>query len=122
MEEIAMGDLRIKRAYRAARRSDGTRVLVDALWPRGVSRERLRVDFWCKEVAPSAELRLWFGHDPARWDEFQRRYRKELSGRQEAIAYLRHMVASGTVTLIYAAKDETHNNAIALKAVIVSDY
>lgn len=113
-----MPEVRVKRAYRAARRSDGTRVLVDALWPRGLSRERLRLDFWCKEVAPSAELRRWFGHDPARWERFKRRYAEELVSHAEEVDCLRQLSANRTLTLIYAAKDEEHNNAVVLKEVI----
>ena len=113
-----MPQVRIKRAYRAARRSDGTRVLVDALWPRGLSRERVRIDLWCKEVAPSAGLRRWFAHDPARWEEFRRRYAEELALRVGEVDRLRQLSAVGTLTLVYAAKDEAHNNAVVLKGMI----
>jgi uncharacterized protein YeaO (DUF488 family) len=108
-------DIRVKRAYRAARRSDGARVLVDRLWPRGLSRERLRFDHWAKGLAPSTELRRWFGHDPARWDEFMTRYAKELDAQPEAVKALLGLAREGPVTLLYAAKDEERNNAVALK-------
>lgn len=113
-----MPQVMIKRAYRAARRSDGTRVLVDALWPRGLSRERLRLDRWCKDVAPSASLRRWFGHDPARWEEFRTRYTEELAERGEELDHLCALSKEGTLTLVYAAKDEKHNNAVVLRDVI----
>lgn len=116
-----MPEVRIKRAYRAARRSDGSRVLVDGLWPRGLTRERLRLDLWCKEVAPSAELRRWFGHDPARWEAFRKRYTDELAGHAAEIDRLRQMAASGALTLVYAAKDEKHNNAVVLKEIIENE-
>ena len=110
-----MPDVRIKRAYRAARRSDGLRILVDGLWPRGLSRERLRLDGWCKEIAPSAGLRRWFGHDPARWAEFRRCYSEELAERRGELDRLRRQAEEGTLTLVYAAKDEEHNNAVVLR-------
>lgn len=106
---------RIKRVYAAASPADGTRVLVDALWPRGLSREAARLDAWCKSVAPSAELRRWFGHDPARWEEFLVRYHAELDANPEAIAELRTHLGRGPATLLYAARDEGHNNAVALR-------
>ncbi len=113
-----MPDVRIKRAYRAARRSDGIRILVDGLWPRGLSRERLRLDGWCKEIAPSGGLRRWFGHDPARWAEFRRRYSEELAERPDKLDQLRRHAEEGRLTLVYAAKDEAHNNAVVLREII----
>lgn len=115
MREAPPPGLKIKRVYRAQRRSDGKRVLVDALWPRGMTRERMRLDLWLKEIAPSAELRRWFGHDPQRWEEFSRRYQAELAGRPEEIEQLRRLSAEEMVTLLYAAKDEARNNAVVLK-------
>ncbi len=109
-------DIRVKRAYRAARRSDGFRVLVDRLWPRGLARERARLDLWAKDLAPSPELRQWYGHDPARWNDFTQRYRRELDQQPEAVAALLEQARRGPVTLVYAAKDEALNNAQALKA------
>jgi len=113
-------EIRIKRAYRAARQSDGHRVLVDGIWPRGVTKDRLRVAGWARDLAPSPELRSWFGHDPAKWDEFRRRYARELDDRHEAVAAFCASLRQSPVTLVYAAKDEAHNNAIALKTYLES--
>lgn len=106
--------LQIKRAYEAPEKSDGVRILVDRLWPRGLSRDRATVDMWLKEVAPSAELRRWYAHQPERWPEFRRRYFAELDRQPEAVAGLRAALGKGGATLVYAAKDEKHNNAQAL--------
>jgi uncharacterized protein YeaO (DUF488 family) len=106
--------IQLKRAYEKASPQDGERILVERLWPRGVTKERAAVDLWLKEVAPSPELRKWFGHDPARWEEFERRYWKELQGHKEAVDLLRRKSKQGPVTLIYAARDEEHNGALAL--------
>ena len=103
----------LKRAYEAASDSDGTRVLVDRLWPRGVTKAKARIDVWLKDVAPSTQLRKWFGHDPGKCTEFQRRYRAELKG-SEALAELRKLAREGHVTLVYGAKDEEHNDAVVL--------
>ena len=105
----------IKRAYEPAQVSDGYRVLVDRLWPRGLTKEKLKLDAWMKEVSPSTELRKEFHQQAARWAEFQRRYFTELKGQPQLIGELRTKARTGTVTLIYAARDETHNNAAALK-------
>lgn len=110
--------LRTKRIYDQPSTDDGLRVLVDRLWPRGLSKERALVDRWEKDLAPSTELRRWFGHDPAKWEEFLQRYRAELEGREELLARLRREANDGTVTLLYAARDEAHNNAVALKRYI----
>lgn len=107
-------NIRIKRVYEPTTAQDGVRVLVDRLWPRGVSRQTARVKAWFKDLAPSAALRTWFGHDPARWDEFRRRYHRELGAQPQRIAELLDLAAGGTLTLVYAAKDEQHNNAEAL--------
>jgi uncharacterized protein YeaO (DUF488 family) len=107
--------IKLKRVYEKPSRDDGLRVLVERLWPRGLSKERAKVDLWLKEVAPSPELRKWFGHDPARWVEFQERYFKELAVNADAIKQLRQRSRRGTVTLVYAARDEQHNGALALK-------
>ena len=113
-------DVRLKRTYDAPEPSDGTRVLVDRLWPRGLTKERARVDLWLKEVAPSNQLRIWFGHDPAKWDDFRRRYKAELeSGEgQAALARLRGLARQGPVTLVYAARDTEHNDAVALQELL----
>ncbi|MCZ7629210.1 MAG: DUF488 family protein [Microthrixaceae bacterium] len=108
----------LRRAYEEPTRNDGHRVLVDRLWPRGVSKERLRIDQWCRDVAPSDDLRKWFGHDPARWDEFLDRYRKELTDHDEEVSTLVEAARSGRVTLVYAAGDTEHNNAVALGRLI----
>lgn len=108
--------LAIKRVHAAPSRSDGRRVLVDGLWPRGVSKEKAAVHEWLREVAPSAELRRWFGHDPERWAEFRRRYARELAGHEEALAPLVARARRGRVTLVYGAREERFNNAAALKA------
>lgn len=107
-------DLQIKRIYEPAEESDGQRILVDRLWPRGVSKERAHLDLWLKDVAPSTELRKWFGHDPSKWDEFQERYEAELA-HNDALAELKQVVASHPkTTLLFAAKDEEHNEAVVL--------
>lgn len=105
---------RLKRAHDAPEASDGTRILVDGLWPRGLSREKAALDLWLKEVAPSADLRRWYGHDPGRWDEFRRRYFAELDGNAEAVERLRAEIRRGRTTLVYATKDGDHSNARAL--------
>jgi uncharacterized protein YeaO (DUF488 family) len=106
--------IKLKRVYAEPSPSDGTRILVDRLWPRGLTKERAAVDLWLKEVAPSNELRKWFSHDPAKWPEFKTRYRAELKQNPEAVAELKH-AAKGTTTLLFGAKDEDHNEAIVLK-------
>ncbi|MGH7627980.1 MAG: DUF488 domain-containing protein [Gemmatimonadales bacterium] len=110
--------LRVKRAYEAPAPEDGRRILVDRLWPRGLSRERAAIDEWVKEVAPSSQLRQWFGHDPAKWSEFRKRYRQELRQRKDLVHALASQAARGRVTLVYGARDEQHNDAVALAEVI----
>lgn len=110
--------LRTKRVYEAPADDDGVRVLVDRLWPRGLSKTAARLDLWLKDVAPSNELRHWFGHDPARWAEFQRRYREELKQQPEALEQLATLAARGRLTLLFAARDEAHNNAVVLRALL----
>jgi uncharacterized protein YeaO (DUF488 family) len=107
--------VKLKRVYDAPAKSDGCRVLVDRLWPRGVAKDDLQPDVWLKDVAPSAGLRRWFGHDPAKWDAFKRRYFRELDEQSEAVERLLAKGREGTVTLIFGAKDAQHNNAVALK-------
>ena len=107
-------DVRLKRAYESAGAADGYRVLIDRLWPRGVSRRKARLDEWARELAPSAELRRWFAHDPARFDEFRRRYTVELAAQEEKLRELRRRAREGTVTLVYAARDTEHNDAVVL--------
>ena len=108
---MAGNRIAIKRVYLPPDKGDGQRVLVDRLWPRGVSKHDAAVDVWLKEIAPSAELRKWFGHDPAKWDEFRKRYRAELADNDEPIAQLRALIEEGHVTLLYGAHDEEHNQA-----------
>jgi uncharacterized protein YeaO (DUF488 family) len=112
--------IRLKRAYEDPSPLDGRRVLVERLWPRGVTKERAALDLWLKEVAPSPGLRRWFGHDPARWPEFERRYREELRHRPQEVAELTGSAAAGTVTFVYAARDPEHNSAAVLKDFIES--
>ncbi len=110
--------VKLKRAYEPPAPSDGTRVLVDRLWPRGLRKADAAIDAWPKEVAPSDQLRRWFGHDPERWAEFRRRYKVELARHTEALADLRSLARRGPVTLIYSAQDEAHNQAVVLQEVL----
>ena len=110
--------VKIKRIYDLPAPGDGRRVLIDRLWPRGLSRDEARIDEWLKEIAPSDELRKWFGHEPDRWEEFRRRYREELKAHNELLERLRGEARKGTVTLLFAAKDVEHNNAVVLKELI----
>jgi uncharacterized protein YeaO (DUF488 family) len=107
-------DIRIKRAYEAPAAEDGTRVLVDRVWPRGVRKSTAAIDLWAKDLAPSTELRRWFGHDPTRWDEFQRKYQEELSHHPERLDELRALAQQGRLTLVFGARDEHHNQAAVL--------
>ena len=108
-------EIRLKRAYDPAAEDDGTRILVDRMWPRGVSKQTLKTDLWLRDLAPSPALRKWFGHDPERWDAFRAAYHRELAGGPDGLDTLRAAVARGPVTLVYAARDTRHNNAAALK-------
>lgn len=107
-----------KRVYEEFSPKDGSRVLVDRLWPRGLTKERASVDMWLKEVAPSTELRKWFGHEPAKWHEFDNRYRRELRKQKRALEMLKGKSGGHTITLVYGARDEEHNEAVVLKAVL----
>ena len=107
--------IRLKRVYEPASRDDGKRVLVERLWPRGVRKSSLRLDAWSREAAPSDGLRRWFGHDPAKWSEFRRRYAAELKSRETAWKPLLEAARRGRVTFLYSARDSAHNNAVALK-------
>jgi uncharacterized protein YeaO (DUF488 family) len=111
-------DIRLKRAYEPATPSDGYRVLIDRLWPRGVSRERAKLDEWEQELAPSTELREWFAHDPSRFQEFRRRYIEELRPRGSRLTVLRRRARIGTLTLVYSARDTEHNDAVVLANVL----
>lgn len=112
-------DICLKRAYDPAATTDGYRVLIDRLWPRGISRERAKLDGWEKELAPSTELRQWFGHDPTRFEEFRRRYIDELRRRRPLLSALRRRARDGRVTLVYSAHDEEHNDAVVLSEVLL---
>jgi uncharacterized protein YeaO (DUF488 family) len=111
-------DVRLKRAYEPAAASDGSRLLVDRLWPRGVSREQANLDGWDRELAPSVRLRQWFGHEPSRFEEFRRRYMNELRAQRPRVTALRDRARKGTVTLIYAARDGEHNEAVVLAEIL----
>ena len=117
--KIKSASVKVKRIYEPRDRSDGTRILVDRLWPRGLSKEKASIDEWMKDVAPSDALRKSFGHDPDRWSEFRARYRAELKSRPEGIKRLRALARRGTITLVYSAHDERHNNAVALRNVLL---
>ena len=116
---ISAGNVKLKRAYEPRGPDDGTRVLVDRLWPRGVSKDDAAVDLWLKDLAPSTELRKWFGHDPGRWPEFRERYAAEVRQHQEACGRLRELALQGTVTLVYSAHDEIHNDAVVLRSLLL---
>jgi uncharacterized protein YeaO (DUF488 family) len=107
--------IQLKRIYEEPDEKDGYRILVDRLWPRGVSKEKAHLDLWLKDIAPSTELRKWFNHDPDKWNQFQKKYLKELKENKEAVDTLKEHLKKGTITLLYAAKDEAHNEAEVLK-------
>ena len=115
-------NLRLKRAYEAAAAEDGERFLVDRLWPRGVTKKELRLAGWLKDAAPSSGLRKWFGHDPARWEEFRKRYLAELESRPEALKPLHDSLATGAVTLVYGARDTEHNHAVVLRDFLLGHF
>ena len=116
---IQAANVKLKRAYELPAADDGTRVLVDRLWPRGVSKEHAALDQWMKDISPSTELRKWFGHDPARWEEFCRRYTEELHQNAERLSQLRSLTREGPVTLVYSAHDEVQNDAIVLRDLLL---
>lgn len=117
--KIKAADVRLKRAYQPPAAEDGTRVLIDRLWPRGVAKADAALDLWLKEIAPSTELRQWFGHDSAGWAEFRERYAQELREHPELVEQLRTLARKGPVTLVYAAHDEQHNDAVVLRAIVL---
>jgi uncharacterized protein YeaO (DUF488 family) len=112
--------IRLKRAYEPPAPEDGVRILVDRLWPRGLGKSEASIDRWLKDVAPSNELRRWFGHDPNKWDEFRRRYEAELSHHAELLSELRKTARKEPLTLVYGARDELHNQAVALRDILMS--
>ena len=115
---IPSENIKLKRAYEAPSGSDGKRILVDRLWPRGIKKEDAKIDEWMKDIAPSTELRKWFGHDPDRWPEFQERYAAEVREHPEQLDHLRTLARKGPLTLVFAAHDEIHNDAVVLRDLI----
>jgi len=111
-------NVQLKRAYETPSASDGYRVLIDRIWPRGISREEARLQEWARELAPSTELRKWFGHDPARFKEFRRRYSHELHAQEPKVQELRRRAREGTLTLVYGARDTEHNDAVVLAQIL----
>lgn len=112
-------NIKLKRAYEPPSRSDGKRLLIDRLWPRGVKKAEAKIDEWMKDIAPSTALRKWFGHDPARWPQFQDRYAAEVRQHPEQLDHLRTLAREGPVTLVFAAHDEQHNDAVVLRDLIL---
>ncbi len=117
--KISDATLRLKRAYEPVAADDGTRVLIDRLWPRGVRKADAAIDLWLKDIAPSAELRKWFGHEPDRWAEFRRRYTAEIQAKPAVFAQLRELALQGPLTLVYSARDEEHNDAVVLRELLL---
>ncbi len=116
---LAVKNINVKRAYEAPDTDDGTRILVDRLWPRGLRKTDAAIDRWIKGIAPSTDLRKWFGHDPARWPEFRQRYVEEIERHPEQLDELRTRARTGRITLVFAAHDEAHNNAVVLRDVLL---
>ncbi len=116
--KIKKNNVKIKRAYEPSRASDGTRILVDRLWPRGLSKRKAAIDEWMKDIAPSTALRKWFGHEPARWGAFRTRYKAELRRKPAQLKHLRTLARQGPVTLVYSAHDELHNDAVVLRSIV----
>lgn len=115
--------IQVKRIYQEPEKKDGSRILVDKLWPRGFTKEKAKIDLWLKEIAPSDKLRKWFSHDPKKWDEFRKRYKDELKDKKEWLEKIKQSEKEKKiVTLLYAAKDEEHNNAVALKEIVEKLY
>jgi uncharacterized protein YeaO (DUF488 family) len=118
-KRLTVEDIRLKRAYEPPAAADGARVLIDRLWPRGVRKQNAAIDAWEKELAPSTELRKWFGHDPTRWNEFRRRFRTELRRHRTQLDRLRDLARLKPITLVYSARDELHNDAVVLRDVLL---
>ena len=118
-KKVSAGNVKLKRAYEPPAVDDGTRILIDRLWPRGITKERAAIDQWMKDISPSTELRKWFGHDAARWDEFRRRYAKEVHQNAGLLDQLRSLARQGPITLVYSAHDEKHNDAVELRELIL---
>ena len=118
-KKIVAANIKLKRAYVSAGSGDGTRILIDRLWPRGVKKADAAIDLWAKDIAPSTALRKWFGHDPARWQNFRRRYSDEIHRRRDRLDELRTLARKGRITLVFAAHDELHNDAIVLRDILL---
>lgn len=118
---MSLADIRLRRAYAPASDDDGIRLLVDRVWPRGVSKQKIQTQAWLKDIAPSTELRQWFGHVPERWEEFRKRYARELDANPDAVAELRKWLKQGRVTLVYGARDEEQNQAVALREYLLRE-
>jgi uncharacterized protein YeaO (DUF488 family) len=116
---IVAENIKLKRAYDSARSGDGTRVLIDRLWPRGVRKADAAIDLWARDIAPSTALRKWFAHDPARWHEFRRRYSEEIHRHRDRLDELRTLARKGRITLVFAAHDEAHNDAVVLREILL---
>ena len=119
VRRIVAKNIKLKRAYDSARSDDGTRILIDRLWPRGVRKVDAAIDLWAKDIAPSTALRRWFGHDPARWHEFRRRYSEEIHRHRDRLDELRTLARKGRITLVFAAHDEAHNDAVVLREILL---
>lgn len=119
--KIKASNVKLKRAYEQPARDDGTRILVDRLWPRGVKKVDAALDEWAKNIAPSTELRKWFAHEPARWQEFCTRYSEEIKQQPDLLKHLRTLAQQGVITLIFSARDETHNDAVVLRNVLLGE-
>jgi uncharacterized protein YeaO (DUF488 family) len=117
--KVPASNVKLKRAYDPPAADDGKRILIDRLWPRGVTKERAAIDRWMKDISPSTELRKWFGHDPARWDEFRLRYAQEVRKNTVLLDQLRSLARHGPITLVYSAHDEKHNDAVELRELIL---
>ena len=115
---ISVDGIQLKRAYQKSTPEDGTRILVDRLWPRGLSKKKASIDKWLKEIAPSTELRKWFAHDPARWEEFRQHYIAELQDHADELDEIRRLARTNRITLVYAARDELHNEAVVLRHIL----
>jgi len=118
-KKIAVDHIKLKRAYEPPASDDGTRILIDRLWPRGVKKADAAIDEWMKDIAPSTGLRKWFGHDPARWQEFRRRYQSEIRQHPDEFDRLRTLAQHGRITLVFSAHDEAHNDAVVLKDLLL---
>jgi uncharacterized protein YeaO (DUF488 family) len=117
--KIPAANVKLKRTYESPTAEDGARILIDRLWPRGISKKKVALDQWMKDIAPSAKLRKWFGHDPTRWEEFRRRYADEVHQNSALLDQLRSLARQGPITLVYSAHDEVHNDAVVLRDLLL---